>query len=160
MEEFVKNELLILENNCKDDEEALKMQKLVTKDIMEIFEIFRSQQHSGFSASYIIELLDRLLRYIPVSPLTGEDDEWNKVEYTDDICYQNKRCPSVFKDSSGKAYNVEGRAFSEDGGRTYFTSKDSKVYITFPYTVPLAYMSTFGCYNKIFHISVSFVFVI
>lgn len=138
MEEFVKNELLILENNCKDDEEALKMQKLVTKDIMEIFEIFRSQQHSGFSASYIIELLDRLLRYIPVSPLTGEDDEWNKVEYTDDICYQNKRCPSVFKDSSGKAYNVEGRAFSEDGGRTYFTNKDSRVYITFPYTVPLA----------------------
>lgn len=137
MEDFIKTELQILEDNCKDNDE-LEMQQVVTKDILDIYNIFKSQQHSGSSAAYILGLLDRLLRYIPVTPLTGEDTEWNKLEYTDDICYQNKRCPSVFKDSSGKAYNVEGRAFSEDGGRTYFTSKDSRVYVTFPYTVPLA----------------------
>lgn len=137
MEDFIKTELQILEDNCKDDDE-LEMQQAVTKDILDIYNIFKSQQHSGSSAAYILGLLDRLLRYIPVTPLTGENTEWNKLEYTDDICYQNKRCPQVFKDSDGKAYNVEGKAFSNDNGHTWYTNKDSRVYITFPYTVPIA----------------------
>lgn len=136
MEDFIKNELKILEDGCTD-KEALEMQKVVTKDILDIYKVFSNQQHSGYSASYILGLLDRLLRYIPVSPLTGEESEWNKLDYNDDVCYQNKRCPQVFKDSEGRAYNVEGKAFSDDNGHTWYTNANSRVYIEFPYSVPL-----------------------
>jgi hypothetical protein len=63
----------------------------------------------------------------PVSPLTGEDDEWNEIEPG---LFQNKRYSAVFKRKDGTAYNVEGKIFTDDG-EVWFTNKDSRVYITF-----------------------------
>lgn len=136
MEEFIKNELKILEDACKD-KKSLEIQKAVTKGILDIYHAFKNQQFSGLSASYVLDLIDKLLRYIPVTPLTGEDSEWCELGYTDDVYYQNKRCPQIFKTKSGKAYNTEGKIFSDDGGHTWYTNNDSRIYIDFPYTVPL-----------------------
>ena len=135
--DYARVELKKLEDDCKDDEEALKMQKLVTEDAMSIIELFVKQSHSGFSASYILNLLDRLLRYKPLSPLTGNDDEWDDCSAYGLPDLQNKRCPSVFKRPDGTAYWTEGKIFSDDGGRSWYTSKDSRVDITFPFRVPL-----------------------
>jgi hypothetical protein len=72
--------------------------------------------------------------YKPLGPLTGEDDEWQKI---DNNLFQNKRYSAVFKKGKdGKAYNVEARVFSDDGGKTWFGNKNSWEYIDFPYTVP------------------------
>lgn len=134
LEMFAEKELNILLEKCKDeDTEAIEMQKLINKDILEIVKVFSKQGHSGFSANYAINRIEKLLRYEPITPLTGEESEWNKLDYNKDTCYQNKRCSRIFKDSKGQAYDIEGKIFSEDGGNSWYTSKDSRVYIEFPY---------------------------
>ena len=40
---------------------------------------FANEGHSGFSASYAISILTKLMDFKPLSPLTGEDDEWNNI---------------------------------------------------------------------------------
>ena len=103
-----------------------------------MIESFCNAGHSGFSADYALGLINRLLNWKPLTPLTGEDDEWEKIEYGgEEISYQNKRCPSVFKNSAGETYCVDGKMFSEDNGKTWFTSRDSAVKVEFPYDVPL-----------------------
>ena len=104
----------------------------VAKAILDLIELFASQGHSGFTAPYTASTFHRLAMYKPLTPLTGEDDEWDKNE---DGCYQNNRYSAVFKDKDGRAYNIEGKVFTDDG-EVWYQNKDSKVYITFPYTVP------------------------
>ena len=125
--------------------------------ILELVEKFSEQGHSGFSAGYVINSLEKLLRWEPLSPLTGEEDEWTKLDYGDDnIHYQNKRCSRIFKDSDGRAYDIDGKVFwewyerdlepGEEGYpgkekyKSHFTSRDSRVYITFPYVPTTEYV--------------------
>lgn len=103
-----------------------------TKAILDLIELFSSQGHSGFTAPYVINAFSRLAMFKPLSPLTGEDDEWDDVV---DSLLQNKRYPSVFKDKDGIAYNTEGKVFSDDG-EVWYTNRNSRVNITFPYVVP------------------------
>lgn len=126
------NELKILLEKC-EDEEGREIQKVINNDILEVVKIFSEQGHSGFSAAYAINIISQLLKYEPVTALTGEENEWNKVDYGPNIEYQNKRCSRVFKDSKGQAYDVEGKVFSDNGGKSWYQSKDSRVYIQFPY---------------------------
>lgn len=126
-------ELDIILNKC-EDEDGKEMQKMINQDILEIVEVFSNQGHSGFSASYAIGMIKKLLSYEPITPLTGNDEEWNKLDYNDDVKYQNKRCSRIFKDAKGQAYDSEGKIFSDDGGKSWYQSKDSRVYIEFPYT--------------------------
>lgn len=106
--------------------------RLMAKSVLQLIKTFEKQGHSGFSAPIAIEAFRRLASFKPFSPLTGNDDEWEKI---DENTYQNKRCFSVFKDKDGNAYDVDGRMFSRDGGKTWFTNKDSSVPVTFPYVV-------------------------
>ncbi len=111
-----------------------EMQQAMNKHLLTMVETFANEGHSGFSASYAISILERLLRYEPLTPLTGADGEWNEVglAHGGPECWQNKRCSHVFKDDSG-AYDSEGRIFREPSGSCYQNSR-SRVYITFPYT--------------------------
>ena len=104
---------------------------LASKAILDLIELFDSQGHSGFSAPYVIGAFSRLAMFKPLSPLTGEDDEWNPVGDE----FQNKRYSSVFKNKDGVAYNIDGKAFTDDG-EVWYTCRDSIVNVTFPYTVP------------------------
>ena len=103
-----------------------------TKAILDLISLFDSQGHSGFTASYVAYMFHRLAMLKPVSPLTGEDDEWKDVGGGR---FQNKRYSAVFKDKDGTVYNVEGKVFTDDG-KVWYTSKDSMVNVTFPYLVP------------------------
>lgn len=102
------------------------------KAILDLIELFDSQDHSGFTAPYVAGMFHRLAMFKPASPLTGKDDEWRDLG---DGTFQNKRYGAVFKDKNGVAYNIEGKVFSDDG-EVWYTCKDSRVNITFPYTVP------------------------
>lgn len=133
LEKHAERELNMLLDKCEDDQEGKEMQKLINADMMEMVELFANQGHSGFSASYAINMLNKLLNYEPILPLTGEDNEWEKLNYSKDTCYQNKRCPRVFKNEDGQAYDIEGKVFSDNGGKTWYQSRDSRVYIEFPY---------------------------
>lgn len=104
--EYAKSEL---ERLTKDKD---GMQEVINRDILEIVEKFSGQGHSGFSASYALSILERLLRFKPIAPLTGEDDEWAEIHEKNGLTtYQNRRCCSVFKD----VY---------DDGRVEFTDVD------------------------------------
>lgn len=104
----------------------------VTKAILDLIELFDSQGHSGFTASYTVNVFKRLAMYEPLAPLTGEDSEWNEIEPG---YYQNKRYSAVFKEKDGKAYNSRGKIFTDDG-EVWYSSKDSHIKINFPYIVP------------------------
>ena len=125
MIEWAKKELSRIEH----DEDGI--QNLVDDNVLELLEILCNQGHSGMSAAYVLNLFDRLSHFLPLTPLTGEDDEWTEVSPGR---FQNKRYSAVFKDSDG-AYNSEGKIFSHDG-KIWFSNKDSRIPISFPYMPP------------------------
>ena len=122
-----------------------EMQELICKHVLKLLEVFNGEGHSGSSAPYAINLFEKLAKFEPVAPLTGEDWEWTDVsEYggrDNGILYQNKRCGHVFKDNDG-AYDMDGIIFWEwftdketgEKFKSYFTSRESRVPVTFPYT--------------------------
>ncbi len=110
------------------------MQAAINHDILEIVKLFANQDHSGFSAEYAVSVLERLLRLKPLTPLTGEDDEWMCTEFGD---YQNKRCSSVFKEANGTCCDIDAVLVSDNGGITWCRSSRFRKIITFPYTVPI-----------------------
>ena len=125
-----------------------EMNRAMRTHIIHMMEQFCDEGHSGFSAAYAVNILTKLMKYEPLSPLTGEDDEWVNVH---DDMYQNRRYSKLFKEGKdGVAYNIEGKVFwewverpleiDEEGYpgtkryKSYFTSRDSRVDVTFPYT--------------------------
>ena len=90
-----------------------EMNRAMRKHILHMMQEFAEEGHSGFSASYAIGLLEKLLRYKPLTPLTGEDDEWIDIAFqSGGILWQNKRASHVFKDNEG-AYDIDGKVFWE-----------------------------------------------
>lgn len=149
---FAKNELDRLLKNCgENDSESNEMQKYINEDILEVVKVFSKQGHSGFSASYALNILKKLLDFKPIQPLTGEDDEWNECGWTIDDgkkkVFQNRRCSAVFKTEDIATGEIEATyndkyVISDNGGITWFTSRHvldklglSEI-ITFPFKVP------------------------
>lgn len=130
------------ENGKFNDE----MQEMICNHVMKLLEVFADEGHSGFSAPYAINLFSKLAKFEPIGPLTGEDWEWvNVSEQSGYTLWQNKRCGHVFKDENG-AYDIDGIVFYDnhvdESGityKTYFTSRESRVPVTFPYTPTTEY---------------------
>lgn len=97
--------------------ETDEMQDMIKKDILSIIDVFEEQGHSGTSAAYTLNILERLLRFKPISPLTGADDEWGEPYETggpnSEVHQQNKRCNSVFRRNydNATAYDIDGKVF-------------------------------------------------
>jgi hypothetical protein len=120
-----------------------EMNRMMRKHVLHMMQEFANEGHSGFSASYAISILTKLMDFKPITPLTGADDEWNNVGYSHDEDYwQNKRCSSVFKNADGTCYDIDGRVFWEWAGtkeepyKSYYSGGGSATPVTFPYTVP------------------------
>lgn len=122
LEDYARQELELL--GSADD----PMQAEMNKDIMQAVKLFGSQEHSGFSASYAIGAIERLLRFQPLTPLTGKDDEWNEVG---EGVFQSRRCPSVFKDAEGACDN--GVISTHYAGYNSSCSARVRYCIKFPY---------------------------
>lgn len=108
----------------------LEYDGMIKEAVLEIVDVFAGQGHSGGSAAVTLGVVDRLLRFQPLTPLTGEDDEWMEV---DADLWQSKRCPSVFKDSE-RAWDIDLPrevlfAVSGSEGDT-----EQWATVTFPYT--------------------------
>jgi hypothetical protein len=124
------------------------MNASMRKHILHMVEEFSKEGHSGFSASYAISILTKLLDFKPLSPLTGEDSEWNDIsDYAPEPHYQNKRRSSVFKDADGSCYDIDGKVFWEwcapyegrepqEPYKSYYSCRDSRVDVIFPYMPP------------------------
>jgi hypothetical protein len=74
---------------------------------MEIVKLFASVGHSGGSASVHTHMINRLLQFQSLTPLTDNPDEWvDQSEFSGTPTWQNKRSSDCF---------------SEDGGQTYYS---------------------------------------
>jgi hypothetical protein len=128
LETFAERELARIEVEPGDE-----MQDEINRHILRMVRTFAREGHSGSSAPYAISILQKLLRYEPLGPLTGDDSEWNNVsDMAGEETWQNNRCSHVFKGADGRAYDINGRVFVEPDGACY-TSRDSRVYVAFPY---------------------------
>jgi hypothetical protein len=79
-----------------------------SKVMLAIMEMFFDQWDSGGSVHVAADVLVRLLNGQPLSPLTGGAEEWEDVsEATGSPMWQNRRDFSVFKDGSGKCYDID-----------------------------------------------------
>ena len=102
-----------------------------TRVMIEILEKFFEQWDSGGAVWAAAPVLQRLIAGKPLSPLTGKDDEWIEVsdrefkeggrEYG---IFQNKRCPTVFK---------QERPDLGEGLFAYDIDVPGRPAITFPY---------------------------
>ncbi|QFR59812.1 hypothetical protein VOWphi5012_028 [Vibrio phage phi50-12] len=109
------------------------MQDAIKENILELIKVFSEQGHSGSSAPYVLEYFNKLARFEPINPLTGEDDEWAD---RGNGLFQNIRCSEVFKNGkNGQAYWINGNIFRNQDGVT-FTSNNSSVPVTFPWVRP------------------------
>lgn len=107
--------------------------------ILKMVETFSDEGHSGMSAGLAISIFEKVARFEPLTPLTGEDDEWMEVG---DGKFQNVRCSHVFKEN-GQAYDIDGKIFREPNGWTY-TSFESRIPVAFPYTPKREYVDVPG----------------
>lgn len=139
-----------VDNNDKYTDE---MQEMICNHVLALLDVFDGEGHSGSSAPYAIDLFSKLAKFDPIVPLTGEDWEWNDVsDMGGTAWYQNNRCGAVFKGGAvfktwdrmdGQPYYLHGKVFwewykDEDGNisKSYYTCFESRVPVTFPYTVP------------------------
>lgn len=72
-------------------------------DVLQMVMVFADQSHSGMSAGYAISLLERLLRWENLTPLTDNPDEW--VEVGPEL-WQSARRPEAFSANGGKHYRL------------------------------------------------------
>jgi len=119
-----------------------EMQALMNQHIKEMVLVFGTHGHSGFSASYAIALLEKILRFQPLRPLTGEPEEWGE-RFDGGTCKQNKRAGNVFigdpQRFNGQAYDIDAIVFREPTG-SCFTGKGSAQPVIFPYTPRTIYV--------------------
>lgn len=142
---FAKNELDLIIKNMKKEgasSDAIFIQEEANHEILDLIEIFSNQGHSGMSAPYVINRFKHLANWKPLTPLTGEDDEWADIENVfDKPMQQNIRYSGLFrnKGDNSTAHDVNAIVFSDNGGVTWFTGsldKDFRKPITFPYMPP------------------------
>ena len=137
-----------------------EMQEDICRHILKLLDVFADEGHSGSSAPYAVNLFKKLAMFEPIVPLTGEDWEWHEPSPG---VFQNTRCSRVFKQAdrfNGQAYDIDARVFYEwnerplepdeegyPGTRRFkssYTSRESMVPVTFPYTPTTEYVEATG----------------
>lgn len=77
----------------------------IATQVLALVELFAGQEHSGMSAAYTLGLLEKLLRFQPLTPLTNNPDEWvDQSDISDTPLWQNRRSSSVFSHDGGQTW--------------------------------------------------------
>lgn len=74
-----------------------------------VVQAFADFGHSGGSASVAIPVINQLLQFKNLAPLTNDPDEWNHI--SEDMAgnkntWQSNRNPEAFSDDGGKTYYI------------------------------------------------------
>lgn len=81
----------------------------------EMLMVFVSQGHSGMSAPIVAQVFYKLMRWLPLTPLTNDPAEW--MDHGNNQ-WQSRRRPDAFSNDAGKTwYSVD------DAARTLTTSE-------------------------------------
>ena len=120
-----------------DDTEYARM---VHDSVMSLILLLSYQGHSGLSHSFVMREFRRLADFKPLFPIEWDPNDWNLI--SEDVygkkTYQNKTCSAVFcyDLDPNTAHYIEGKIFSDDGGRSWYTNCHSHIPIKFPFMVP------------------------
>lgn len=96
-----------------------------TNEVLALCEKFGDSGQSGGSAPFTAGAISRglhaLLLQRPISPITGEDDEWDDVSSANggNPLWQNKRCSAIFKTVIDKPYYQDAISWKEPDGDTF-----------------------------------------
>lgn len=121
---------------------------MIGNAVMELIKVFAEQDHSGYSASMVRNIFNKLADFKTICPLTGEDSEWNDVggPTIGDKVFQNNRNSAVFKDGkNGQAYYIDAIIWRTQKGMTYTGTTEegitSRQFIkSFPFTPKTFYI--------------------
>lgn len=148
-------ELSILCKQVKDP-----IVKPFEKEILALCESFGKSGQSGGSygmtANALTQTINKLLKQETISPLTGEDSEWNLLDYDDETKYQNNRESGVFKQKDGSSTYVDAiiwrGQYREDVGTDRWNDtfngrcgklRSSQKIKSFPFTPKTFYIDVF-----------------
>lgn len=73
------------------------------EDYIRVIQAFADMGHSGGSASVAIPVINELLQFKNLSPLTDDSDEWMEVDLGG-RAWQSRRNPEVFSTDGGKTH--------------------------------------------------------
>ncbi len=89
----------------------------IQENVLELLEVLEKQGHSGSSIHYLMQYLNKLALFEPLTPIECTDDEW---VYISNECYQNNRLSSVLKDSEkGKPYYLDAIIWRQQSGSCF-----------------------------------------
>jgi len=143
--EHAKLELKMLGYTPVEEDQEEYPDKWIQENVLELLEVFSKQGHSGMSASYVVDLFQKLALYKTLAPITGEDEEWTDVSemYDGKPMWQNKRCFSLFKDESGTCRDNDALIYVNEEGDAFHTNcalytkgglkVDTRPRVKFPY---------------------------
>ena len=89
---------------------------MVATAVLELIKTFSNQGHSGFSASMVRELFNKLTNFETLTEITSNPEEWGDVTEISDgkILFQNKRNPAIFSEDGGKTWwHVDDKIIKE-----------------------------------------------
>lgn len=71
--------------------------------VYEIIKVFAQQGHSGASAEIVTDLVNRLMRYQPLTPITSNPDDWiDQSALSGFPMWQCRRDPRLFSRNGGE----------------------------------------------------------
>jgi hypothetical protein len=115
-----------LVNHAKHELELLNEDPETVRGYLKVIQAFASARHSGGSAVMAMMVINRLLHFKNLTPLTNDPFEWeyhNPVIWGDEKgIWQNRRNSEAFSSDGGQTY----RLLSEDTGRRWWQKR--KVY--------------------------------
>ena len=79
-------------------------------NILSLIKLFAKQGHSGASASYCLNIFNKLAHFKPLGELNSDPSEWMEVS---DNMYQSKRNPSCFSQDITYYYNIDKKNISK-----------------------------------------------
>lgn len=101
--EFFNKRVSDVNKETKDEDDIFdKYLSMCADSAKELALLFEKQGHSGMSASITLDIFNNLAQWKPLSPITGEESEWIKLD-KDRNELQNGRLTSLFKE-----YNEDG----------------------------------------------------
>lgn len=104
-----------LVEHARRELKALGEDSQTTEGLLKVVQAFADMGHSGGSASVAIPMIEKLLRFENLTPLTDDPEEW--FFHGSDVWGEE---PGVWQNTRN------GEAFSKDGGKTYYLLSERK----------------------------------
>ena len=113
-----------LVKHARKELELVGEEERTVEGYLRVIQEFADMGHSGGSASVAIPVINRLLQFKNLKPLTNNPEEWDdrSTESGGVPLWQNNRNSEAFSDNGGKSYYLLSER-AEDGS-IWHTSED------------------------------------